>query len=42
MRTVLEDRGIGWAYWSYNETFSVMAAGQIPLAHPVLGAKLSS
>jgi hypothetical protein len=30
MRTALEDRGIGWAYWSYNETFTVMAAGRIP------------
>ena len=30
MRTALEERGIGWAYWSYNETFTVMAAGRIP------------
>ena len=22
--------GIGWAYWSYNETFTVMASGRRP------------
>jgi len=30
MRTVLEERGIGWAYWSYSETFSVMTSGRPP------------
>ncbi|WP_165232568.1 glycoside hydrolase family 5 protein [Aquisphaera insulae] len=24
MRTILEERQIGWSYWSYNEDFSVM------------------
>lgn len=24
MREVFEENGIGWAYWSYNETFTVM------------------
>jgi hypothetical protein len=30
MRIVLEERHIGWAYWSYNETFTVMSAGRTP------------
>jgi endoglucanase len=28
MRSVLEERDIGWAYWSYNETFTVMGPGR--------------
>ena len=34
MRSVLEERGIGWAYWSYNETFTIMTAGSKPFWQP--------
>ncbi len=34
MRSVLEERGIGWAYWSYNETFSIMRPGSKPFWPP--------
>jgi hypothetical protein len=30
MRTVLEERGIGWAYWSDNETFTIMTPETSP------------
>jgi hypothetical protein len=35
IRTVLEDSGIGWAYWSYNETFSVMTSDSRPFGPPI-------
>ncbi len=34
MRTVLEERGIGWAYWSYNETFTIMTPESKPFWPP--------
>ena len=34
MRAVLEERGIGWAYWSYNETFTIMTSGSKPFWPP--------
>jgi endoglucanase len=34
MRGVLEERGIGWAYWSYNETFSIMTPDSKPFWPP--------
>jgi hypothetical protein len=30
VREVLESHGIGWAYWSYNETFTVMTSARRP------------
>ncbi len=30
LRSVLEERGIGWAYWSYNETFTIMTRASQP------------
>jgi endoglucanase len=30
VRRAFEAHGIGWAYWSYNETFTIMAAGGRP------------
>ncbi len=33
-RTVLEERGIGWAYWSYNETFTIMTRASKPFWPP--------
>ena len=35
MRSVLEERGIGWAYWSYNETFTIMTIGSKPFWPPI-------
>ena len=32
---MLEERGIGWAYWSYNETFSIMSPGSKPFWSPI-------
>jgi hypothetical protein len=34
MRDVLEARGIGWACWSYNETFSIMTPDSTPFGPP--------
>ena len=34
MRSVLEERGIGWAYWSYNETFTAMTRDSKPFWPP--------
>jgi len=34
LRTVLEERGIGWAYWSYNETFTIMTPASKPFWPP--------
>ena len=34
MRSVLEERGIGWAYWSYNETFTIMTPASKPFWPP--------
>ncbi len=34
LRTVFEERGIGWAYWSYNETFTIMTPDSMPFAPP--------
>jgi endoglucanase len=31
LRTIFEANKIGWAYWSYNETFSVMTSDRIPM-----------
>lgn len=36
MRSVLEDRRIGWACWSYNETFSIMTRDSTPFASPTI------
>jgi endoglucanase len=30
VRTALEANGIGWAYWSYNETLTVMTSDRTP------------
>jgi hypothetical protein len=30
VRDTFEKNGIGWAYWSYNETFTVMTAERQP------------
>ncbi len=30
VRETFEENGIGWAYWSYNETLTVMAPGRQP------------
>mgnify|MGYP000108841829 CR=1 FL=1 len=30
IRSVFEENKIGWAYWSYNETFSVMTSDRTP------------
>jgi len=34
MRSVLEERGIGWAYWSYNEPFTIMTPDSKPFWPP--------
>ena len=31
LRTIFEADKIGWAYWSYNETFSVMTSDRTPM-----------
>jgi endoglucanase len=36
MRSVLEERGIGWAYWSYNETFTIMTPESKPFWPPTV------
>jgi hypothetical protein len=30
LRTIFDMNKIGWAYWSYNETFSVMTSDRTP------------
>jgi endoglucanase len=30
VRDAFEAHGIGWAYWSYNETFTVMSSDRQP------------
>jgi endoglucanase len=32
LRRALETNGIGWSYWSFNETFTVLLPARVPLA----------
>jgi hypothetical protein len=34
VRTALENHGIGWAYWSYNETLTVLTSARTPFGPP--------